>query len=55
MFDLDWYNLGTVFHYHPVLIAYLEVEWRSDNSKGLTLFYDHTKAVSIKIIVQEKR
>ena len=53
IFDLDGHNLGTVFLYNPIIIAYFEIGWRSDSSRRLTLFNDHIKAVVIKGIVQE--
>ena len=55
MFDLDGHNLGTVFHYHPILTAYFEIVKRSHRSKGLTFFSDHPKAEDIKRFAQEKR
>ena len=54
IFDLDGHNLGIVFHYHPIITAYLGIEWRSHGSKGLTFSNDHSKAEIIKRFVQEK-
>ena len=54
IFDLDGHNLGTVFHYHPIITGYLEIECRSHGSKGLTFSNDHSKAEIIKRFVQEK-
>jgi len=43
IYDLDGHNLGTVYYYHPVITACLDIVWRSHESNALTFLNDHSK------------